>query len=100
MADLRLTLKELRAGVDLATNQTHTITVVGGVDRVRLAGMFFDLEKCFLLPSAMRGIREIKTQYDAHPGANLLVVGHTDTAGKDAYNLTLSLERARQSPRS
>ena len=95
MADLRLTLKELRAGVDLATNQTHTITVVGGVDRVRLAGMFFDLEKCFLLPSAMRGIREIKTQYDAHPGANLLVVGHTDTAGKDAYNLTLSLERAK-----
>jgi type VI secretion system secreted protein VgrG len=65
------------------------------VDRVRLVGMLFDLDKCFLLPSAMRGIREIRKQYDAHPDANLLVIGHTDTSGKDAYNLTLSLERAK-----
>jgi hypothetical protein len=94
MANLRLTLKELAAGVRLPTGQAHTVTVVRIVDRVRLVGMFFDLNKCFLLPSGMHGIRELKNQYDAHPGSNLLAVGHTDTSGKDAYNLTLSLERA------
>ena len=56
--------------------------------------MFFDLDKCFLLPSAIHGIREVKVQYDAHPDASLLVVGHTDTSGKDDYNSKLSLERA------
>jgi hypothetical protein len=94
MSEKIFTFKELAAGVKLPTGELHTIKAVMGVDRVRLVGMFFDVSKCFLLPSAMHGIREIKKQYDAHPDANLLVVGHTDTSGKDAYNLTLSLERA------
>ena len=57
----------------------------------RLTGMFFDLGKCFLLPSAMQGIREIKKRFDANPKVDLLVVGHTDTSGQDAYNLTWKL---------
>jgi outer membrane protein OmpA-like peptidoglycan-associated protein len=79
------------ADQNAANEQKDEVTA----DRVRLVGMFFDLDKCFLLPSAMRGIREIKKQYDAHPDASLLLVGHTDTSGKDDYNLTLSLERAK-----
>jgi peptidoglycan hydrolase-like protein with peptidoglycan-binding domain len=90
----RLTYKELRTGVSLTTAEAHTITLIAVVDRVRLVGMFFDLNKCFLLPSAMHGIRKIKAQYDEHPNANLLIVGHTDTSGKGDYNLALSLERA------
>ena len=95
MADLRQTPKQLREGVSLPTGQAHRITLVRSVERVRLVGMFFDLNKCFLLPSAMHGIRELKNQYDKHPDNNILVVGHTDTSGRDAYNLALSLERAR-----
>jgi hypothetical protein len=94
VATYKLSYKELRAGVSLTTAETHTITLVAAVNRVRLVGMFFDLNKCFLLPSAMHGIRKIKAQYDEHPDANLLVVGHTDTSGKNDYNLALSLERA------
>ncbi|HEY8208473.1 MAG TPA: HET-C-related protein, partial [Myxococcaceae bacterium] len=94
MARFDLRLKELRDGVRLPTGQSHTITLIRRVDRVRLVGMFFDVAKCFLLPSAMHGLREVKRQYSNHPGSNLLVVGHTDTAGSDEYNLTLSLERA------
>jgi hypothetical protein len=56
--------------------------------------MFFDLDKCFLLPGAMAGIRELRTRYDAQPTANVLVVGHTDTSGEGDYNMSLSLERA------
>jgi hypothetical protein len=94
VADFRLMLRDLRTGVSIPTGECHKITIVRGVSRVRLVGMFFDLNKCFLLPSAMRGIRKIKALYDDHPGANLLCVGHTDTSGNDEYNLTLSLERA------
>jgi len=93
-ANYKLSYKELRTGVSLTTAETHIITLIVTVNRVRLVGMFFDLNKCFLLPSAMHGIRKIKAQYDEHPNANLLVVGHTDTSGKDNYNLALSLERA------
>jgi outer membrane protein OmpA-like peptidoglycan-associated protein len=92
MAEFKATLDQVGKGFKLPAGK-HTVTVQT-TSRVRLYGMFFDLDKCFLLPSAMTGIRGVKGEYDAHPGANLLAVGHTDTSGQDAYNLDLSLERA------
>jgi outer membrane protein OmpA-like peptidoglycan-associated protein len=92
MATFKATLDQLGKGFAIPAG-SHTVSVATTA-RVRLYGMFFELDKCFLLPSAMAGIRGIKGEYDAHPGANLLVVGHTDTSGQDAYNLDLSLERA------
>jgi outer membrane protein OmpA-like peptidoglycan-associated protein len=93
MASTTLKLSELREGRDFEAGKTHPLTILT-TTRVRLTGMFFDLNKCFLLPSAMHGIKAIKRQYDEHPDSELLIVGHTDTSGKDAYNETLSLERA------
>jgi outer membrane protein OmpA-like peptidoglycan-associated protein len=93
MATLQLTHAEARTPHRLRIGEPHVVKVLAA-RRVRLAGMFFDLNKCFLLPSAMKGIREVKRQYDRHPAGSLLVVGHTDTSGKDDYNLALSLERA------
>jgi outer membrane protein OmpA-like peptidoglycan-associated protein len=82
--------------IPLSTGVAHRIVVKRpGVDRVRLIGMFFDLNKCFLLPSAVRGIRKVKSVYDGHPGGELLVVGHTDTSGTSSYNDVLALERSR-----
>ncbi|MFN0063375.1 MAG: HET-C-related protein [Myxococcaceae bacterium] len=94
MTDVRLSRAKLRSGVALATGRQHTLVITRKVSRLRLVGMFFDLNKCFLLPAAMNGIRELKRQFDATPGRKLLIVGHADTSGKDDYNLTLSLERA------
>jgi hypothetical protein len=94
MAEIRVSWAELVKGVALKTGECHTLVLVPKTSRIRLVGMFFDLDKCFLLPSAMHGIRKIKGQYDKYPDSNLLVVGHTDTSGADSYNLTLSLERA------
>ena len=66
------------------------------VYRARLVGMFFDTSKSFLLPGgALHGIRRLTSYLDQHPSAQLLVVGHTDTAGDSDYNLTLSVERAK-----
>lgn len=56
--------------------------------------MFFDTDKCFLLPTAMPTVQKLKQLYDDYPGSTVLVVGHTDASGGAAYNDLLSLERA------
>lgn len=61
---------------------------------IRMTGMFFDTNKCFLLPTAMNGIRRLVQVYNAAPEGEILVVGHTDTTGDPSYNDPLSLERA------
>jgi outer membrane protein OmpA-like peptidoglycan-associated protein len=87
-------LGELQKGKTFETGQTHALTILS-TQRVRLVGLFFDLNKCFLLPTALPGIKAIKKHYDKHPESDLLLVGHTDTSGREEYNETLSLERAK-----
>src|SRR6266576_3860662 len=87
-------LGEAQQIITLQPNAPATLVIRRRLPRVRLVGLFFDLNKCFLLPSAMPGVRRIPQLYDEHPSSNLLVVGHTDTSGDDDFNLTLSLERA------
>ncbi len=97
MTRIRVTEIELEAGISLPSSGGHYTIVLKSdkpLTRVRMAGMFFDTNKCFLLPQAMHGIKEIAQQYDLHPDSNMLIVGHTDTAGEDESNMTLSLERA------
>jgi outer membrane protein OmpA-like peptidoglycan-associated protein len=95
MADIKATAKALGKGIKLRIGNVNVVRLQPPpVSCVRLIGMHFDLYKSFMLPTAIPGIKEIKNQYAAHPSGNLLVVGHTDTSGTDAFNLTLSLERA------
>jgi outer membrane protein OmpA-like peptidoglycan-associated protein len=94
MTAVKATRQALEKGIRLSIGPALIVKVIRSVRRVRLTGMFFDLNKCFLLPSAMPGIKAIKRKYDEHPKSNLLVVGHTDTSGNPDPNLTLSLERA------
>ena len=44
--------------------------------RVRMVGMIFDADKCFLLPQALDGIRSIVAMHEAHPDAKVVIVGH------------------------
>ena len=78
----------------LAADEPHRVSVQPYVERARLRGFYFDTNKCFLLPSAVPDLGAILEAYDRNPGAALLIVGHTDTSGEDAYNEELSLERA------
>lgn len=61
---------------------------------VRMTGMFFDTNKCFLLPDAMRGMRRMASVYKELPDSEILIVGHADTSGEPDINDPLSLERA------
>lgn len=94
MAEFKATSKQLADGIRIPIGLPSIVRVVASRPRVRLVGMFFDLNKAFLLPNAMPGIKAIKGLYEDHPTANLLIVGHTDTSGNDDPNLTLSLQRA------
>lgn len=100
----------VRGPADIGVSRTPTAPVaLGALDRhvrlvclpdvhtgcVRLVGMLFELNKAFLLPGALEGIRLLAHMYQRIPNAEILVVGHTDRTGKAFRNDSLSLERAR-----
>lgn len=88
-------LRDATEGIQLEADETRVISVQPHVARTRLlGGGFFDISKSFILPNGLDGIRAIVGNYGQEPGAKLLIVGHTDTAGRPDYNDILSLERA------
>jgi outer membrane protein OmpA-like peptidoglycan-associated protein len=80
-------------GVDAPVGTLTTVEVPPRTYRGRLLGILFDTDKTFLLPAAVPGVRELARFYEQHPG-EVLVTGHTDTTGDDAYNQALSRDRA------
>lgn len=87
-------LREQMSVASLRSETPVTLVLVKPLTRVRLVGMHFDTSKSFLRETAMRGIRRVVEVYRSIPSGTLLIVGHTDTSGADAYNLDLSVERA------
>lgn len=81
-------------GIALSMGKRFQVELPAPVLRARLTGLLFDTSKSFLLPSAIHGVRALKRLFDEHKNLKLLITGHTDRAGSDAYNLTLSNERA------
>jgi peptidoglycan hydrolase-like protein with peptidoglycan-binding domain len=62
--------------------------------RVRMVGMIFDADKCFLLPQALHGIRSVVAMHQAHPAAEVLIVGH-EGGDELSGSVTLALSRAK-----
>jgi outer membrane protein OmpA-like peptidoglycan-associated protein len=58
-------------------------------------GIRFDVNKSTLKPESMGIINEIYTLLEKYPDINFSVEGHTDSDGEDAFNQTLSEERAK-----
>ena len=84
----------VKGGVKLPLGKRHQVVVPPEVLRVRLTGLLFDTNKCFLLPVAIHGMRALKRIFDRNPSVQLLVTGHTDRKFTDAFNVELSQERA------
>jgi outer membrane protein OmpA-like peptidoglycan-associated protein len=58
-------------------------------------GIRFDVNKSTLRPESMGIINEIYKLMEEHPDLKFSVEGHTDSDGDDAFNQTLSEERAK-----
>ena len=58
------------------------------------SGILYDYDSATVKPAARDNLRKLVTSLDKYPGTNVVLVGHTDADGADAYNQTLSERRA------
>ncbi len=89
-----MAIKYKPGGVTVTIGKSQDISLPTRVFRGRATCMHFDTDKSFLLPPSVPGARNIVAFFNRHPGATMLVNGHTDLEGDAQYNLQLSNERA------
>ena len=58
------------------------------------ADVLFDFDKATIRPDAAQALARLATVIRGFPSAQVLLEGHTDSMGNDAYNLSLSQRRA------
>jgi len=58
------------------------------------SGVFFDTEKYNINSRSAESLDRLANIFKEYPNSNILIEGHTDSTGADAYNLTLSKNRA------
>jgi outer membrane protein OmpA-like peptidoglycan-associated protein len=58
------------------------------------SGVYFETAKFNISPNSRLAIDKLVKIFTEYPETNILVEGHTDNVGGDAYNLTLSQRRA------
>ena len=58
------------------------------------SGLLFDFDSDRIRPDAAANLNQLAANLVKFPGSDLLIVGHTDSRGDDAYNMNLSQRRA------
>lgn len=58
------------------------------------SGLLFDFDSDAIRSDAARNLTELAQSLKKYPNSQLLIVGHTDSRGEDAYNQGLSYRRA------
>jgi outer membrane protein OmpA-like peptidoglycan-associated protein len=58
------------------------------------SGLLFGFDSATVRPEAQTNLRTLAANLDKYPDTDLMVVGHTDAVGEDAYNQQLSERRA------
>jgi outer membrane protein OmpA-like peptidoglycan-associated protein len=82
----------LPAGTSTPETRMLGVTPFSVLARLHL---FFNTNKVFLLPTALPGLRGLRSIQLENRDNKLLVVGHADTTGGPSVNDPLSLERAK-----
>ena len=59
------------------------------------SGLLFGFDSAAVRPEAQANLRTLAASLDRYPDSDLMIVGHTDAVGQDAYNQSLSERRAR-----
>src|SRR5438046_2546825 len=72
-----------------------TIARVGeGIAVTFASGILFPFNSTDILPDGRTNLQELAKSLEKYPNSDVLIVGHTDSVGTDAYNLDLSQRRA------
>ena len=58
------------------------------------SGVYFATEKYNINSASQATLNKLANVFKEYPDTNILVVGHTDSAGAESYNMTLSKNRA------
>jgi len=58
------------------------------------SGLLFDFDSDRIKPDAAANLNELARSLNKFPNSDLLIVGHTDSQGEDAYNQALSFRRS------
>ena len=58
------------------------------------SGLLFDFDSDRVRSDAAANLNELANSLNKFPNSDLLIVGHTDSRGEDAYNMSLSQRRA------
>ena len=58
------------------------------------SGILFPFNSTTLMPAGRDNLTRLAGILQRNPGSSVLIVGHTDNVGTDAYNMTLSQQRA------
>lgn len=78
-----------------ALGQSATVERVGeGIKVTFDSKLLFDFGKAELQDVNKQNLRELAETLRENPGTDLLIVGHTDNVGSDAFNQNLSEKRA------
>jgi len=65
-----------------------------GIEVTFDSGLLFDFDSDKIRPAAAANLTELAHSLNKFGDSNLMIVGHTDSQGEDAYNLALSQRRA------
>jgi len=72
-----------------------TVERVGeGIQVTFASGLLYDFDSDDVKATARENLRALAGSLDKYPGSDLLILGHTDSVGTDAYNKDLSVRRA------
>jgi len=58
------------------------------------SGILFDVDKANVKSAAQTNLQNLAASLQKNPETNILIIGHTDNTGTDAYNMDLSVRRA------
>jgi outer membrane protein OmpA-like peptidoglycan-associated protein len=86
--------EELRATLLEQFNRILPTTDTSRGLKVNMADVLFATAKFDLQPAAREALAKLSGIVEAHPGLKLQIEGYTDSVGSDAYNQTLSENRA------
>ena len=65
-----------------------------GIEVTFESGLLFDFDSDVIKPTAASNLQELARSLNKFGNSNILIVGHTDSQGDDAYNMGLSQRRA------